>query len=123
MKLTPLIAIILGLAAVSLQAKDKKPKTDGKPGEDYDAAAVVKKFDKNADSKLSLEEFSAMAKWKKEKDPAAAAKKSFEEIDANHDASVTAEELKAAHEKKMAKPAATPEKKPETTPAKTDGAK
>lgn len=81
----------------------------------------MKKFDKNADSKLSLEEYSAMAKWKKEKDPAAAAKKSFDEIDANHDNSITADELKAAHEKKMA--SSKGEKKTEGAPAKAADAK
>jgi len=114
----PIIAIVLGLAGTALEAKEKKAKGEGKPGEAYNADEVVKKFDKNADGKLSLEEFSAMAKWKKEADPAGAAKKAFEQIDANHDNSVTADELKAAHEKKVNTPKT--EKKPETTPAKPE---
>ncbi len=115
----PIIAIVLGLAGTALEAKEKKAKGEGKPGEAYDAEAVVKKFDKNADNKLSLEEFSGMAKWKKETDPAGAAKKAFEQIDANHDGSVTADELKAAHEKKVSAPKteATPKKAEEAKPA------
>ena len=80
----------------------------------------MKKFDKNGDGKLSLEEYSSMAKWKKESDPAAAAKKSFEAIDANHDNSITAEELKAAHEKKVAAPKTEAPAKTKPAPAKTE---
>ena len=119
MKITSITSIIavLALGSVSLQAKDKPAKggaTDYKPEE------VVAKFDKNGDKKLSLEEFSAMGKFKKDKDPAGAAKKAFEEADANKDGSVTAEELMAVHQKKVAKGGDKPAPKTPEKPAKTD---
>ena len=121
MKITSITTIVavLALGSLGLQAKDKPAKA-GK-GADYKPEEVVKQFDKNADSKLSLEEFSAMKKFQKDKDPAAAAKKAFEEADANKDGSVTAEELMAVHEKKMAKGGDKPAPKtPEKPAAKTD---
>ena len=125
MKITSITTIVavLTLGTLGLQAKDKEK--SAKSGTDYDAAAVVKKFDKNGDNKLSLEEFSAMAKFKKDKDPAAAAKKAFEDADANKDGSVTAEELMAVHQKKIAKGGdKSAPKKPEAKPdAKPDAAK
>lgn len=122
MKLTSITSIVavLALGSLSLQAKDKPAK--GGAGE-YKPEEVVAKFDKNGDKKLSLEEFFAMAKFKKEKDPAAAAKKSFEEADANKDGSVTAEELKAVHDKKMAKGDKAAPKAPEKPAAKPEAAK
>ena len=103
MKITSICTIVavLSLGSLGLQAKDKPCKA-GKVA-DYKPEEVVKQFDKNNDGKLSLEEFSAMKKFQKDKDPAAAAKKAFEEADANKDGSVPAEELKAVHEKKMSK--------------------
>ena len=103
MKITSICTIVavLALGSLGLQAKDKPAK--GGKGADYKPEEVVKQFDKNSDGKLSLEEFSAMKKFQRDKDPAAAAKKAFEEADANKDGSVTAEELMAVHEKKMAK--------------------
>jgi EF hand len=108
-----LTAFTLSLGA--LQAA--KPAKAAKPGKEgpYDAAEVVKKFDKNADNKLSLEEFSAMKKFSKETDPKAAAKTAFEALDADKDSFVTAEEMKAAHEKKVAAPK---DGKPTSAPAK-----
>ena len=105
MKITSITTIVavLALGSLGLQAKDKAAKDAPKGGTDYKPEEVVKKFDKNADSKLSLEEFSAMKKFAKDKDPAAAAKKAFDEADANKDGSVTAEELMAVHQKKVAK--------------------
>ena len=121
MKFTSITTIVavLALGSLGLQAKDKKKADKG--GADYKPEEVVTKFDTNKDGKLSLEEFSAMGKFKKDKDPAAAAKKAFEEADANKDGSVTAEELMAVHQKKMAK-----EKTPETgakPPAKSETTK
>ncbi|MDB6140336.1 MAG: hypothetical protein JWO94_3408 [Verrucomicrobiaceae bacterium] len=118
--ITTIVAVLV-LGTLGLQAKDKGAQP-GKGGTDYDAEAVVKKFDKNSDGKLSLEEYSSMKKFAKEKDPAAAAKQEFTATDTDKDGNVTAAELKAKHEKKMAKggdaakPAAKPEPKPE--PAK-----
>src|SRR3569623_3726420 len=83
MKITSICTIVavLSLGSLGLQAKDKPCKA-GKVA-DYKPEEVVKQFDKNNDGKLSLEEFSAMKKFQKDKDPAAAAKKAFEEADAN----------------------------------------
>jgi hypothetical protein len=121
------LTALTGLLAVST-ADDKKPATGdakgkgGKGGgaEGYDAAAIVKRFDKDSDSKLSLTEFSAMAKWKKEKDPAGAAKTAFEATDTNKDGNLTAEEIKAAHD---AKAKAKDEKKDDKKDEKKDDKK
>ena len=114
MKITHLFALGLTLSFASLHADDKSStapastasakkggKQKGGAAGDYDAAAVVKKFDTNADGKLSLEEFSAMKKWKKQGGPATAAKAAFTEADANKDGFLTAEELQAEHQNKV----------------------
>lgn len=117
------IVAVLALGSLGLQAKDKGTKDAAKGGTDYKPEEVVTKFDTNKDGKLSLTEFSAMKKFSKDKDPAAAAKKAFEEADANKDGNVTAEELMAVHQKKVAKgakagDAAKPAPKPEAEKAK-----
>ena len=115
------IVAVIALGSLGLQAKDKPAKGGAKGGTDYNPEEVVTKFDTDKNGKLSLTEFSAMKKFAKEKDPAAAAKKAFEELDADKDGNVTAAELKAAHEKKMAKGGDKPAPKaPEKPAAKTD---
>lgn len=106
-------ALMISLSAATAAKPGKGDK--GKGGTDCNADEVVKKFDKNGDNKLTLEEFSAMKKFTKESDPKAAAKTAFEALDTNKDTFVTADELKAAHEKKVAAPKApaSGEKKPE----------
>jgi hypothetical protein len=113
--LLTLTALTLSLSAANA-AKPGKGEKGSKT--DYNPEEVVKKFDKNADNKLSLEEYSAMKKFSKEADPKAAAKTAFESQDTNKDNFVTAEEMKAAHDKKIASPKAptSPDKKPETKP-------
>ncbi len=95
MKSTLLTLSVLASLISFGAAQDKEKKGTPPP---YNAAEVVKKFDKNSDSKLSLEEYSAMAKWKKEKDPAAAAKTAFEKEDLNKDGNLDEAEIKAGHE-------------------------
>lgn len=75
-------------------AQEPRPQQDPN---NYKPEEVIKKFDKNSDSKLDLTEFSAMKKFSKAPDPAVAAKKAFEESDVNKDGAITAEELKIAH--------------------------
>lgn len=91
--------LVIGLGTIHAAKPEKGKK--GKGG-DYNTDEIVKTFDKNADSKLSLEEYSAMKKFAKETDPKAAAKKAFEDLDTNKDSFVTADEMKVAHDKKMA---------------------
>jgi hypothetical protein len=104
--------LVIGLGSINAADKGKK----GKGGE-YKPDEIVKTFDKNADSKLSLEEFSAMKKFAKETDPKAAAKKAFEDLDSNKDGFVTADEMKAAHDKKMAAQKPPADKKPDAPKA------
>jgi len=120
MKITTITSIVavLTLGTIGLQAKDKKADSAA-----YNPEEVVKKFDKNGDGKLSLEEYSTMKKFAKAKDPAAAAKAAFTELDTNKDGSVTAAEMKAAHEKKVAKSGEKPAPKADEKPAATTDSK
>lgn len=109
------LTLLLALAAAPVLAEEAKPATD-KPADNkdykpYNAGEVIAKFDKNGDKKLSLLEFAGMAKFKKESDSVAAAKKEFEAADKDKDGSVTAEELLARHEEKAKKAIEAREKK------------
>ncbi len=119
MKTTLITLTALAALASFSSAQDKTKKGVEQA---YNPAEIIKRFDKNSDSKLSLEEFSAMKKWAKETDPKAAAKTAFEAIDTNKDGSLTAEELKAAHEAKAKEKdkAKVDEKAPATKPATTE---
>lgn len=65
-------ALLISLSAATAAKPGKGEKGDiCKGGADYNADEVVKKFDKNGDNKLTLEEFSAMKKFAKESDPKA----------------------------------------------------
>ncbi len=116
MKIKSSILTIAALvASISIATAAKPEKGEKGKGGAYNPEEIVTKFDKNADKKLSLEEFSAMKKFAKEADPKAAAKTAFEGLDTNKDSFVTADEIKAGHEKKSgaAKAPASADKKPE----------
>jgi Ca2+-binding EF-hand superfamily protein len=91
---------LLGLAADDTQPSDQKPEhmrqeCKASPQECRERMQKhmqewLKKVDKDADGSISREEAQANA-------PRVA--KHFDEIDANHDGKVTAEELKAHHQK------------------------
>lgn len=87
LSLAVMAALLVGLTVAPTFAADKKDKPT--PEEAF------KKMDKNADGKVSLEEF----KGKRDGDKAAAAEKRFKMLDKDSDGSLTLDEFKAAAKK------------------------
>jgi hypothetical protein len=80
--------------AVSVQAEDAKPAKPDKPKQD--PAAAYKKLDANADGKLTLEEFKAGPRWKKEPEKADGV---FKKRDKDSSGDISLEEFTAKPEK------------------------
>ncbi len=97
--------------AVAVQAQDAKPE---KPK--MDPAAAFKKMDSNADGSVTLEEFKASPRWKKNADKADEA---FKKRDKDSDGKVTLEEFTAKAERpgKAEKPAKPAKEAPPAAPA------
>ena len=94
--LTIAFALVAGLA---MAAPDEKKADKPEKGKGKDPAAraeaMMKKLDKDADGKISKEEFAASPMGKKmtEKGGAEAVDKAFGRMDANKDGSLTKDEL------------------------------
>lgn len=80
--------------AVAVQAEDAKPAKPEKPK--ADPAAAFKKLDANADGKLTLEEFKAGPRWKKEPEKAEGV---FKKRDKDSSGDISLEEFTAKPEK------------------------
>lgn len=80
--------------AVAVQAQDAKPEKPNKPK--MDPAEAFKKMDTNADASVTLEEFKASPRWKKNADKADEA---FKKRDKDSDGKLTLEEFTAKPER------------------------
>ncbi len=93
MKLTLSTLLAIPLLAVSVHAEDKPAKPE-KPK--MDPAAAFKKLDANTDNSLSLEEFKASPRWKKD---ASKADDVFAKKDKDGNKGLSLEEFSAKPEK------------------------
>lgn len=102
MKSILLSLLAVPFLAVAVQAQDAKPEKPNKPK--MDPAEVFKKMDSNADGSVSLEEFKASPRWKKD---AAKADEAYKKRDKDSDGKLTLEEFSAKPERpaKPGKPA------------------
>lgn len=80
--------------AVAVQAEDAKPAKPDKPKPD--PVAAYKKLDANANGKLTLEEFKAAPRWKKEPEKAEGM---FKKRDKDSSGDISLEEFTAKPEK------------------------
>ncbi len=94
MKPILLSLIAVPFFAVAVQAEDAKPAKPDKPKPD--PAATYKKLDANADGKLTLEEFKAAPRWKKEPEKAEGV---FKKRDKDSSGDISLEEFTAQPEK------------------------
>ena len=97
---TLLLSLLL-VPALAMAADDAKPKKPGKGGDRPSAEDAFKKLDTNSDGTLSLDEFKAGPRGKK--DPAKA-EEAFKKLDKDSDGKLTLEEFKAGGSKKPGKP-------------------
>lgn len=106
MKSILLTLLAVPFLAISVQAEDKpKPNPDKPAKPKMEPAEQFKKMDTNSDNSLSLEEFKASPRWKK--DPSKA-DEAFKKRDKDGDSKISLEEF-TAKPGKPGKPGKTPE--------------
>ncbi len=96
-KYSLLLALIASAGLVA--AEDAPAKREGKKAP-QDPAEAFKKMDKNADGKVSQEEFLAVKRWQDKQDQG---KEVFAKADTDKDGNLTVEEFKAHVAKRGAK--------------------